>query len=57
MDSKNENFGKVYNWTRAGDPWESGDNTEGFGLVADDFIELTNNLTLETDLYLFKKNV
>ena len=50
IDPKSDNFGKVYNWARAGDPWGTGDNTEGFGLVADNFIELMNNLTKETHL-------
>ena len=31
VDRENANFGKVYNWTRASDPWGIGDNTEGLG--------------------------
>jgi len=49
VDRKSANFGKVYNWTRAGDPWGLGDNTEGLGWVADSFTDLMNNLTEETD--------
>jgi len=50
VDRESANFGKVYNWTRAGDPWGIGDNTEGFGLVADSFTDLMNNLIEETDI-------
>ncbi len=50
VDPESTNFGKVYNWTRAGDSWGTGDNTEGLGLVASDFVELMNNLTEESNI-------
>lgn len=49
VDKESPHFGKVYNWTRAGDPWGQGDNTEGFGWVADSFTGLMNNLTKEQE--------
>ena len=50
VDRESDNFGEVYNWTRAGDPWGIGDNAEGFGFVTDSFADLMNNLTEETDI-------
>ena len=50
VDQESPDFGKVYNWTRAGDAWEEGDNTEGLGFVANSFTELMNNLSEETDI-------
>ena len=47
VDRKSPDFGKVYNWARAGDPWGEGDNTEGLGFVTNSFTELMNNLSEE----------
>ncbi|GAA6176448.1 SMI1/KNR4 family protein [Sulfitobacter pacificus] len=37
-------YGKVYVWTPAKDPWMTGDNTRGLGWVADSFADFMNNL-------------
>lgn len=49
VDKKSPDFGKVYNWTRSGDPWGTGDNTEGLGWVANSFTDFLNNLKQEAE--------
>ena len=38
-------YGKVYVWITANDPWMTGDNTKGLGYVADSFTDFMNGLT------------
>ena len=38
-------YGKVYAWVKANDPWMTGDNTRGLGHVADSFTAFMNGLT------------
>jgi len=43
--AKNDpDYGKIYVWTPAKDPWMVGDNTRGTGWVADSFVDFMNNL-------------
>lgn len=49
-DPKSQDFGKVFIWARANDPWVTGDNTRGLGYVADNFAEFMNNLTEKKNL-------
>ncbi len=49
VDPESNKYGHVYNWTRSGDPWGTGDNTEGLGWVADSFSDLMNQLSEESD--------
>jgi hypothetical protein len=37
-------YGKVFVWIRANDPWMTGDNTRGLGFVANSFNDFMNNL-------------
>ena len=43
-------YGKVYAWVRANDPWMTGDNTRGLGHVADSFTDFMNGLTEKENL-------
>lgn len=43
-------FGKIYVWVKANDPWMTGDNTRGLGFVANSFTEFMNGLTEQEDL-------
>ncbi|KGJ01597.1 hypothetical protein SAMN04487972_1632 [Paracoccus halophilus] len=45
VDANSQDYGKVYAWINANDPWMIGDNTRGLGFVADSFTEFMNNLT------------
>lgn len=45
VDTRNQDYGKVYAWIKANDPWMIGDNTRGLGFVANSFTEFMNNLT------------
>jgi hypothetical protein len=37
-------YGKVFVWIKANDPWMTGDNTRGLGFVANSFNDFMNNL-------------
>jgi hypothetical protein len=37
-------YGKVFVWIKANDPWMTGDNTRGLGFVANGFNDFMNNL-------------
>ncbi|WP_308917472.1 SMI1/KNR4 family protein [Jannaschia sp. LMIT008] len=43
-------YGKIYAWIRANDPWMTGDNTHGLGHVADSFTGFMNGLTERENL-------
>ena len=43
-------YGQIYVWLQAFDPWMSGDNTLGFGWVADNFTAFMNGLTARENL-------
>ncbi|MBK4218243.1 SMI1/KNR4 family protein [Paracoccus caeni] len=45
VNRSSSDFGKVYAWINADDPWMIGDNTRGLGFVANSFNEFMNNLT------------